>query len=286
METGLIKIDPSDFGLEDKQVEGIEVAFESKLAEIQVMNGVYEGIINKGMSRDVAEEAGTARKKLVKIRTGIAKIHKTQKAFFLASGRYIDAWKNKETEPVTQMEEKLSDMENYYVKLEQDRIDKLHEKRHAEIELYIDEENLRNFGEMTDEDYGLYFKRAKKRYDDLKAIEEKEKKDAEELKAKEKAEKKKLKKENEKLRKEKDEREKKQIEAQAKRDKEDKEREEAIIEAEAVELAKGDVEKLKDLCGDLLSLKTKYTFSNENYQKAYRNVGKLIDKIVNYINDK
>ena len=85
------------------------------------------------------------------------------------------------------------------------------------------------------------------------------------------------------LQKEKDDREKVQKDAQAKRDAEDVAKEKvAKAEAEAKE-ALGDIGVFQDLIQDMRDLKTRYTFSNPAHTKRYQNVGKLLDKIITYI---
>jgi hypothetical protein len=132
----LAKIDPKEFGLEEKQVATIEQAFAPKIAERDGIAKVYEQLITKEITKSVCSEARELRLKLVKVRTGIADIHRTQKAYFLAAGKFVDAWKNKETEPVEQMEENLTDIEKYFENLEKERTAKLAAEREAEIRKY------------------------------------------------------------------------------------------------------------------------------------------------------
>ena len=108
----LEKINPTEFGLEVSQVETIEQAFLPKIQEREALVAIYDQLIKSELTPELCKEAKEVRLKLVKVRTGIADIHKTQKAFFLAAGRFVDAWKNKETLPVEQMEDKLSEIEN------------------------------------------------------------------------------------------------------------------------------------------------------------------------------
>ena len=97
MNTELVKVDPKEFGLEEVQVATIEQAFMPKIVERDGYAVIYEQLITKELTKELCNEAGDFRRKLVKVRTGIADIHKTQKAFFLSAGRFVDAWKNKET---------------------------------------------------------------------------------------------------------------------------------------------------------------------------------------------
>jgi len=134
----LQKVDPKEFGLEEIQVITIEQAFLPKIAERDGYSVIYEQLITKELTKELCNEAGDLRRKLVKTRTGIADIHKTQKAFFLSAGRFVDAWKNKETLPIEQMEEKLSEIEKHFERIEAERIAKLESDRKTEISAYSD----------------------------------------------------------------------------------------------------------------------------------------------------
>ena len=122
MEAQLSKINPSEFGLNAENATTIEAAFMPKIVEREAIKEIYGRIITSEITPQLSKEAGDVRKKLVKVRTGIAEIHKTQKAYFLAAGRFVDAWKNKETEPIEQMEDNLSQIETHFERLEAERI--------------------------------------------------------------------------------------------------------------------------------------------------------------------
>ena len=138
MDTQVTKIDPKEYGLEEKQVQTIEQAFAPKIAERDGYIERYNKIIKTELTESLCNEAGDLRKKLVKVRTGIAEIHKTQKAFFLAAGRFVDAWKNKETAPIEQMEENLGKIEKHFIIIEQERIAKLESDRAELLKQYTD----------------------------------------------------------------------------------------------------------------------------------------------------
>jgi hypothetical protein len=138
METQITKIDPKEFGLELTQVETIEQAFLPKIQERDGLIEIYRQVINSELTPFICNQAGDLRKKLVKVRTGLADIHKTQKAFFLSAGRYVDAWKNKETLPIEQMEENLSSIENHFINLEKQRIAQVEKDRTELLKQYMD----------------------------------------------------------------------------------------------------------------------------------------------------
>lgn len=153
MSTDLIKINPVDFGLDNEKVQSIESAFMPKMLEREAIAPVYDRIIQSELSKELSKDAGEVRRKLVKVRTGIADIHKSQKAYFLAAGRYVDAWKNKETEPIEQMEATLKEIETYYERLEQERLLKLKLERESIISKYCDNVTMYNCGTLSDNDF-------------------------------------------------------------------------------------------------------------------------------------
>ncbi len=87
-----------------------------------------------------------------------------------------------------------------------------------------------------------------------------------------------------KLKAEREEKERVMAEMKAKEDAERKAREDEQARLQA-ELNKGDADKVNDLKRDLESLKTKYSFKSVKNKKMYADVGVLIDKVINYINN-
>lgn len=225
------KLNPAEYGLKDDQAATIEKAFMPKIVERDALKSMYEGLITQEITRELCSEAKSLRNKLVKVRTGIAEIHKTQKAFYLAAGRFVDAWKNKETLPVEQMEEKLEEIEKYYENIEKQRKEKLREERLAELAKYESDGSLIPLGEMTEDVWSNYLTGIKLSFEQRK---EAERKAEEERLAAIEAERKRqeeIRLENERLKREAEEREKaaaaerKKLEAE--REKAEKARKEA-----------------------------------------------------------
>ncbi len=225
-ENQLTIIDPREFGLKEENVKDIEKAFKPKIIERDGLHEVYGTLIKKEISNGVCVEARDLRLKLVKVRTGISDIHKTQKSFFLASGKFVDAWKNKETLPVIQMEEKLLDLEKYYEKIEQEKKDKIRIKRISELEKYEFDTSFYNLGEMPEEGYTQLLESAKFSFETKKkADQEIERQKIKREKAYQE-EQEKIRKDNERLREQASEREVAEKKRAAKEDAERKEREE------------------------------------------------------------
>ena len=231
----LEKINPNEFGLEVSQVETIEQAFLPKIQEREALVAIYDQLIKSELTPELCKEAKEVRLKLVKVRTGIADIHKTQKAFFLAAGRFVDAWKNKETLPVEQMEEKLSEIENYYINMEKAKKAQLQAERLLEVSKYT-EYPANALGEMEQQVYDAYLQGLKVAYD--AKIEAERKAEEERLAAieAEKAERERIRIENERLKAEAEQKEKEFAEERAKAEAERKALEEkARKEREAAE---------------------------------------------------
>ena len=104
----IVKINPAEYGLDESKAMEVESVFLPVVAERDNLAITYNEIVNKEISTDLVFQARELRLKLVKVRTNTDKIHKTAKAFYLAGGRFVDAWKNKNVEVISQMEEKLS----------------------------------------------------------------------------------------------------------------------------------------------------------------------------------
>ena len=122
-----------DFGLEATKTKGIEEAFQPKIAERNELAKQYDLIISKEITPELVEQVADLDKKLQKCEKGIFDVHKTQKNFYLQAGRFVDAWKNKENEPLKQMREGCKAVKNHFIDLEKKRIDELQKSRQAEL---------------------------------------------------------------------------------------------------------------------------------------------------------
>lgn len=188
MENQLVLVDPKEYGLEEKKAGQIEKSFLPKQVEIDAYSEQYSTVITKELNTETFKEARELRLKLVKVRTGIAEIHKVEKAFFLASGKYVDALKNKLTAPIEQMEEKLKEIEEYEKRMEAERKAALKAERILAFEPYGTDTSFLPLDEMTEEQFKGQLDIAKaafekKQEDERKAEEERverEKKEAEE----------------------------------------------------------------------------------------------------------
>ncbi len=172
MENKLVKA--SEFGLNEKQVISVDAAFEEKIAERKEISKFYEIIIKQEINPETAQQARNLRLKAVKVKSGVSKIHKTQKAFALAFGKYCDAWKNKEIEPIQQMIDNLIEIEKFEERRKAEEKKALQEKRIKELGFYVEGEIDRDLASMDNEVWNAFFEAKKKEYYDRKEAAKKE----------------------------------------------------------------------------------------------------------------
>lgn len=150
----LVIIDPKEYGLEKTQAEKMTSGLVTVLSERKVLEEVYNSVIVKELNAETFKEARELRLKVQKNRTtGIEAWHKTNKAFYLAGGRFVDAYKNKEIIVNEQMEAKLLEIEKYEQKLEADRKDKLKSDRLELLLPYEVDVQFVSIEEMTEDQF-------------------------------------------------------------------------------------------------------------------------------------
>lgn len=241
-ETALVKVDPKEFGLDEMQAQKIENAFIPVITERNALALMYSEIIVKEITPELVKEAAQLRLKLVKVRTGTGKIHKAEKAFYLAGGRFVDAWNNRNVVAIEHMEEKLSEIENYYTNIEKQRIADLQKEREALLAPYnVENISALNLGAMAEAVWTNFLSGTKAGHEAKLAAEKQA--EADRI-AKEKAEadeRERIKADNIRLQKENDEKERLRIAEKAKTDallKMEREKADKLLEAQRVRAAK------------------------------------------------
>ena len=297
METSLV-INAEEYGLESKQVESIEVAFASSIGEREALTEMYNDVIVLELTPENCDRANDIRKMLVKVRTGIAGIHKTQKAFYWSAGKYVDAWKNKETEPIVQMEAKLKEMADYIELQEKARLALLQSEREEKLVAYFPEAREVDLSTMDEDVFQAYFDTKKKNH--LAIAEANLKAEEARIAEEEKAEKERIAQlEKDRIAREKVEKENEALRVQAKKDQAkidklaeaqrvaDKKEVDRIAKENAdiqAKLNRGDEGNLQSLVIDLKDLKTKYNFKSAKSKKMHSEFCGLIDKVIGHIN--
>lgn len=242
--TQLIKINASDYGLEEKKAKQISDMFKPMLDKMVELEKEFNTVVKLKIDKTTIAKAKELRRRYVKTRTGTAEIHQKLKAFYLQGGRFVDAWKNTQLMTSLGIEEKLTAIEKHFEILECERIVRLKEKRFKQLQKYGIDEMPVELGLMTDEVWNNYLTGAKMNYETRKAAELKAEQDSIKREKEEQEERERIRKDNERLRKEAEERDRlAKIEAR-KRDKAEADRN-AKLQAEREKREKAEKERIE-----------------------------------------
>jgi len=249
----IVKIDHTEYGLDASEAHQVQAAFEPMLAKMVELSDEFDRVTALPITEETCALAKELRLKYVKVRTGVEKIHKKVKAYYLAGGRFVDGWKNAQKFASEGKEEALREIEEHFEHLEQARIAELEEERATMLEPYGGPVPGLRLGELDAESWENFFTGAKARHE----AKVKAEKEAEERRiAAEKAEQERIQKqaeENARLKAEAEKREKEiaaeraRVEAERKKAEEAarKEREEAAAKAREEERQRMEAERVR-----------------------------------------
>jgi len=128
-ELKMVEVSASEYGIEEVKAQQIKAVFTPMLDKMAELEVEYNEVIKLEVSKESCKVAGELRKKYVKVRTSTAKLHKVQKAFYLAGGRFIDGLKNAQKFACEGIEENLSNFEKHYDKIEAEKLLVIKEER-------------------------------------------------------------------------------------------------------------------------------------------------------------
>ena len=215
MDTQLIVIDPQEFGLEKTEAQNIEKVFTPMLAKMSELEQEYNEIVILPMGDETSKKARDLRLRFVKTRTATDEIRVKAKAYYLAGGRFVDAWGNAQKFAAIGKEEKLEAIEKHFENIEKERKEKLHTERCELLRDYVSDTSLYNLREMTDEEFTKLLADSKIAFQAIKDAEVTAEKERVEREAEALAEQARIREENKKLQEEAAERDAKVAEAVA-----------------------------------------------------------------------
>lgn len=236
MTNEIVKINASDYGLEETKAKEIESLFLPMLSKMSELENEYNDILKNEINPETCQRAKDLRLSYVKIRTGTAEIHKKAKEFYLNGGRFVDGWKNAQLFASGEKEKTLKNIEDHFENQEKERLDKLRADRVELLKPYTDIEPLA-LGHMEQSVFDNYLTGVKLAHEQRIAA---EKKAEEDRIAKEKAEdeaREKQRLENIRLKEEADKREK-EIEVEREKTRKENEENERLAEIERKKQAK------------------------------------------------
>lgn len=160
-------IKSEDYGIEPQKASEITNGLETILAEREVLKEAYLDVISLEVTPENAKEFKDLRLKIVKNRTqGIEKWHKTQKAFFLTGGRFVDAIKNKEVAINEDWEAKLLEAEKHFENIEKARLEVLQAERVGLIAPYVEDAFERDYTKFDEDEFTAILAAKKEAYED------------------------------------------------------------------------------------------------------------------------
>lgn len=169
----IVSIDHNEYGLEENRAKQIASQFQPMLDKMKELEEEYNEVINLEINEDTCQKAKELRNKYVKVRTGTAKIHKEQKAFYRAGGLYVDGWKNAQIFASQGIEGKLKEIEDYYVNQEKERLQALKDERLKVLSQYGEEDVTEAILSLNDDAFNLYSDGLKTRFEQAKEAERK-----------------------------------------------------------------------------------------------------------------
>ena len=182
MENQLLLVDPSKFGIQESSVKTLI----GNLPEIKTERDELVKEFNSVVKLDIEDKSTSkiARELRLKIKDnrtkGLEVWHTKSKEFFLKGGQFIDAIKREESAINKEMEDKLSEIENYFEIKEKERKAKLNAERIEMLEPYNSFVPIGlNFGEISEDEFQKVLNGAKLQYKQM--IEEEEKAEAERI---------------------------------------------------------------------------------------------------------
>lgn len=242
MKQEIVSINPQEFGLEKKEAEQIESVFIPMIEKMKEMESEYNQIVALPITAELTQKARELRLRYVKVRTGTKEIHKTAKAYYLAGGRFVDAWKNAQEFSAMGKESELEKIEKHFELIEQAKKDKINAERERELSKYTADVSMFNYKDIPDETFAVLVASVKSAYEKEQAAIKQAETDRLKKEEEERAEQERIRKENERLKAEAEAREaeiaKERAEQQAKID---AEKAKAKAEAEAREKAEAEL---------------------------------------------
>jgi hypothetical protein len=163
-----------EFGLDEQKAKEITKDLPQIISERDVLAEQYNEVIRMDIEDPATAKTASDLRKLIKNnRTkGIEAWHKANKEYFLRGGQFVDAIKKKEIAENVRMEDSLEEIEKYWERKEQERLDKLNEERIALVAPYLEDVTGLNIAFMEEDVFQAYLTAKKNAYE-AKIAEEK-----------------------------------------------------------------------------------------------------------------
>jgi trichohyalin len=177
MKTEIIKFNAPELeAIEKSKAEQIRSTFEPMVEMLADFEDAYESII-KASQKEVTKELTNAAKRLRldigKIRVEAEKLRKEQKEEYLRAGKAIDAVNNILKWAITDKENSLKEIENFFEIQEQKRLEQLQKERADKLSKYLEDAHERDLASMDEDVWKAYYSTKKQEHEDRIAAEKK-----------------------------------------------------------------------------------------------------------------
>ena len=176
MSTEIVKINASDYGLEESKANEIKSLFMPMLTKMDELEVQYNEVLKQEINPETCQMAKDLRLSYVKVRTGTEKIHKELKAFYLNGGRFVDAFKNTQAFASGEKEKTLQSIADHFETMERERIENLRILRFEALSPYTNIEPL-SLGSMEPDVFNNYLVGMKLTHEQIIAAEKKAEED-------------------------------------------------------------------------------------------------------------
>lgn len=173
-------------GLPESKAQQIKEVFEPMVKMLESFESAYAELMEQEQSEEKSKKAKRLRLDISRVRIEADKVRKAQKEEYLRAGNAIQGVYNVLKFAVVDKEEKLKEVEEYYERIESEKIAKIHAERTEELAKYEADSTGLDLGKMPDEVWKNFLAGAKSNYENLKAAERKAEEERLETERKEK----------------------------------------------------------------------------------------------------
>src|SRR5690554_2827574 len=142
---------PELANIEQSKADGIRRVFEPMAEMLKEFEGLYTQVVTEaenGITKEITAKAKRLRLDIAKVRVQTEKLRKEEKEEYLRAGKAIDGVSNILKWAVTDKENKLKEIEDYFEIQEKKRLELLQAERVEAIAPYLTDAHERDLSSM------------------------------------------------------------------------------------------------------------------------------------------
>lgn len=173
----LVKLETPELNvIEESKALKIKATFEPMVKMLEEFENQYNSIVKdseKEITKELTEKAKRLRLDVGKVRIKTDELRKTEKEEYLRAGKAIDGVSNILKWAVSEKENKLKEIEDYFEIQEQERLEKLQQDRAEKLLKYVENAFELSLSSMEEDVFNAYFQTKKKEHEDRIVAEKK-----------------------------------------------------------------------------------------------------------------